>query len=402
MHSRHWMLLPVTLLLLMLLGSQSQAASSGVSLDPSLLATASNEPHLEEADVLAAVNRWNTELYGDHPQAALAYTWACQLDPVTAEIADALREVMKGAKTVEERVAAIDAWNVAHMSHTQMQPQFSELAGKDPWGLTSEGKPTFRKLLPSEMKAMEALTGKISGKCMSLANLLLCGLTQIGVSPENMAVIHVQMGNWTHAAAMFLWDGELVRTNNHRLGMFYGPGYRAPYPPAPTPILALYNQSFFNGGGYDAQVGILYDGTIASDRPLMNQLVEILGGPKVIPESVEPIAAPFANPTRFREWIFSGDDHNLGIVPWLTRYAYQSIYVKHPEYYLTASMREPHARDLATKLIEPMAMLDWMRNKLADGRHFPRLTRSHHDSRPGDRLSYRGGSGPRDVVLYSA
>lgn len=365
MHGHRRFTLPVALLLLMLCGLRAEAAPPHASLDSSLLASTSNEPDLDESDVLAAINRWSGELYGDHPQAALAYTWACQLDPVTAEIAGQWREATKGAESVEEKVAAIDAWNAAHMSHTQMQPQFSELAGKDPWGLTTEGGPTFRKLLPSEMKAMRGLTGSISGKCMSLANLLLCGLTQIGVRPEDMAVIHVRMGKANHAAVMFLWDGELVRTNNHRLGMFYGAGYHAPYPPAPTPILALYNQSFFNGGGYDAPVGILNEGKIALDRPLMNQVVTLLGGPSVVPESAKPITAPFAEPDRFREWIFSGEDHDAGVVPWLTRYAYQSLYVKHPGHYLTASMREPHARELATKLTEPMAMLEWMRNKLA-------------------------------------
>jgi hypothetical protein len=342
-----------------------------IDLDPGYQAAFAAEPDLDTADVLAAINRWTGDLYGDHPDAALAYAWACLIDPTTAEIAGAWREAMAGAETVADRVRAIDRWNEENLCHTQMLETFADRPGRDPWGLTTDGSPTYRKLLPSEMKAMRGLTGRISGKCMTLANLLIAGLVHVGVDPDDLVLVHVQMPGYQHGAAMASWDGTLIRTNNHRIGLAYGAGSPPVLPPAPMPVLALYNHRFYSPGGFTVPVGALNEGALDGDAPLMPQFVARCCGGAPVPEAAHPADYPFADPPRFREVLFTGDHAGAGAAPWLAKYAYQSLYVKHPGHYLRASLREPHARELARELTDPAAMLRWLRDEVAEGSIFP-------------------------------
>ncbi|HSG29039.1 MAG TPA: hypothetical protein VLA34_11205, partial [Candidatus Krumholzibacterium sp.] len=314
-------LMVIAIALVVIPGLATGGTAAAAGLDARYLETAKAEPDLDERDVFAAINRWTYDIYntrssapgasgdgttssgvsgdgqagsgvsdpgspgGFSGAAALAYNWACLIDPVTAEIAAEWKKAMAGAETVAEKIAAIDAWNEQNMYHTQMTDYFKDMPGQDPWGVTLDGKPTFRKLLPSEMKAMTKLTGRISGKCMTLANLLAACLIHSGVRPDDIAIIHVQMPNFQHGAAIFNWDGEMARTNNHRMGMFYGTGGPPSFPPAPTPVIALYNSRFYNPGGFVSPAGCMDKGTFKADRALMPQVVTKCCGGVPIPEA---------------------------------------------------------------------------------------------------------------------
>jgi hypothetical protein len=366
-------------------------AFAGDRLNKEYFEAADSEPELSDGDVFAAINRWTTEIYAKSPEAALAYTWACLIDPVTAEIAREWSQAMAGASTVEGKVAAIDAWNEKNMCHTQMLDLFKDRPGQDPWGIAHDGIPTYKKLLPSEMKAMRALTGKISGKCFTLANLLVAGLVHVGVDFDDLAIIHFQMPNYQHGAAMFRWDGELVRTNNNRMGMFYGEGAPPTIPPEPMLVIALYNNRFYSSGGFSVPVGCMDEGAFDGDGSLMSQIVEKCCGEADIPEADRQAEYDFSDIDGLKRAIFEGveggtkrkarrkekgpqaDGPMTGAdaTPWLAKYAYQSLYVKHPENYLRASLRESHTRGLADTLNGVDATLEWMRQNISGSSIFP-------------------------------
>jgi hypothetical protein len=393
--SRIALLLAIFLSVMIMLSASCPAGG----LDRKYLESAKSEPELSEKDVMAAINRWTGEIYGGSDAAALAYTWACLIDPATADIAAEWRKATAGCPTVEEKVAAIDAWNNENMCHTQMLEDFADKPGKDPWGSTLEGTPTFRKLLPSEMKAMERLTGRISGKCMTLANLLLAAFVHMDIDPDDIAIVHVQMPNFQHGAAMFMWDGEMVRTNNHRIGMFYGPGAPPAFPPAPMPVIALYNNRFYSPGGFSAPAGCMNKGAFDGDGTLMEKIVEKCCGGAEIPQAGKKANFDFSDPGKLRRELLGGKGAGDETAA-LAKYAYQSLYVKHPEYYLKASLREPHVRELAAGLDGIDAIIRWVRENTEAESIFPDAAERIMTA---DQVIVFGTGGPADraVLLWT-
>jgi hypothetical protein len=54
----------------------------------------------------------------------------------------------------------------------------------------------------------------------------------------------------------------------------------------------------------------------------------------------------------------------------LAKYAYQSLYVKHPEYYLSASLNSSVVRNLAASLNSEIEIFEWIRTHIRYGSIF--------------------------------
>jgi len=345
-------------------GAQDEAETVLV---PRYLETIGQEITPETATIMTAINRWHSDLYPDDPLAATAYHRACLIDPVTFKLARTWEEVSAGASTTAEKVIQIDTWNSRNLCHTQAQTMFQNFPGSDPWGFATDGGPTYRKLLPSEMEAMRGLTGRISGKCMTLANLLTAAFIHLGVDPRDIVMVISRQDQMRHGAALLVWDGVPIMTNNHRMAPLYM-GLAPDTNPVPLTVEALYNQAFFAGIDFVIPAEGLGRELFASDGYLMPAFVQRYSQEEAVPEAFTDPSALLADPARFREQIFAEPGDLDGA--WLTRYAYQSLYVARPERYVQASMLESHTRDLAGQIHEPDEIITWIRENISYGSIF--------------------------------
>lgn len=334
---------------------------------PRYLETIGQEITPETATIMTAVNRWHSDLYPDDPLAATAYHQACLIDPVTFKLARTWEEVSAGASTTAEKIIQIDTWNSRNLCHTQAQTMFQNFPGSDPWGFATDGGLTYRKLLPSEMEAMRGLTGRISGKCMTLANLLTATFIHLGVDPRDIVMVISRQDQMRHGAALLVWDGVPIMTNNHRMAPLYM-GLAPDTNPVPLTVEALYNQAFFTGIEFVIPAEGLGRELFESDGYLMPAFVQRYSQEEAVPEALADPPALLADPARFREQIFAGPGDLDGA--WLTRYAYQSLYVARPEMYVQASMLESHTRDLAGRIHEPDEIIAWIRENISYGSIF--------------------------------
>jgi hypothetical protein len=256
-------------------------------------------------------------------------------------------------------VAKISEYTANHVSHTQIEPQFQNYPWKDPWGIEiSSGHPTYKKLLPAEMKAMSCYTGKISGKCMTLAHLLAGIFYWLGVAPEDMLTFITQNPGYRHANAMLVFEDSLIFTNNQYLTIFDPPGGCIS---APISVIGFYNP----------EMTVNWEHVVQSDIDkycfLSNQsAVETFLQKFEINENCVSHEYQLPNYHSRRELsdaVFLNSQH-LDIF-YLARYASQSLYVKHPEMYLKASLGSSLAKETAESLATPEQIFGWIAANIA-------------------------------------
>jgi len=151
---------------------------------------------LSEAELITLVNKWHKDLFASTNLRLMPILLNAYLvDPVLDEIID---QQKFGNNFNAETVQLLGDWSENAIAHTQLLEDFKSEPGKDPWGV-SEGIPTFKKLLPSEMLAMSKFSSKYTGKCGSIANSLYAIMRKMGMKSE---------------------DGVIARLGNHTIGLF--------------------------------------------------------------------------------------------------------------------------------------------------------------------------------------
>lgn len=177
--------------------------------------TISNEPALKEIDILRTINKWHYEMYPGNSRVTNPFTLACLLDPTAYKLADSLHHEISKKPSSLSKSAVINGWMVKNLLHTQGSRIFSTLPGQDPWGIMDNSStPTYKKLLPAEMQAMSIYSGKIMGKCYTLANLMTSLMVLLGTNPDNVAILQIWVGNYQHAIALAVFENELILFNN--------------------------------------------------------------------------------------------------------------------------------------------------------------------------------------------
>ena len=330
--------------------------------------TIHRECALEEKDILAAVNREHAELYPGSPNASIAYLAAMVLDPVMFDLAEELESIIGDTGTMDEKIARMFAWAQERMCHTQMTGIFKDWPGYDPWGEREDQTgATYKKLLPSEMLAMTMHTGKVSGKCITLANLIASLFLRLGVPPEDIVlVITMTPGGYRHGGALIEYDGSILLVNNNAVGPFILEPFRGA---TPVQVLSVYNHMDFKEASFPLTADSIDKAFWEDDRSLMDRFLIAYGRVELQETFGKDFDLPLDDIGALHRTVFENKQRTP--MADLVKYAYQSLYVQHPEMYLKASLRISHPRVLAGTLDAPEAAFDWIRDHIRRGSIFP-------------------------------
>ncbi|MBU7017368.1 MAG: hypothetical protein HXS44_07645 [Theionarchaea archaeon] len=315
-------------------------------------AAVSLEPLVSEGDIITVINKWNHELVESFDSDYLS-SWmlASLIDPVVYDIIENLnvegKDPLRAAVTFRQ-------WALRNEAHTQGLPQFFYVPGRDPWGAVSmpygNSSPIYKKLLPSEMKAMSIFSGKITGKCMTLANLNVCLFRLMGVEPDNAVVIRTE----SHGVGLVKFGGRVYFLNNNDIQEVND---EARQWITTQTFAGLWTESI----SIDKEFTINDDVFRSPDSILCaiwkaNWGKEPPSHASLLPDNITRDAALSA--------IFGKSNAENGLAI-LTKYAYQSLYVKKPELYLLASLRAPKAKELARRLDSPEDIITWIKARVA-------------------------------------
>ncbi|MFC1764696.1 hypothetical protein ACFL6U_21830 [Planctomycetota bacterium] len=322
-----------------------------LQLEQAYLESAANENDLQEMDVLATINKWHFELYPANEKGNIPYMIANLLDPVTYELAEQLKEWIDDEKTTAQKIGQINQWMQSRLSHTQAHPRFRDLPGNDPWGVMDYNPfngtrevPAYKKLLPSEMKAMSFYTSRVSGKCYTLANLMLSIMRVLGSDLGNLITLQlVYNGGMQHGIGICKYEDQLLLLNNDRASLISGQGNWAG---SNYDYFGVYNALFIQALPDSMDESDFYE---KSKEQSLFEVLEI--DTEAFPEEFDILLlhndresllhAVLANESR-SEWFD------------LARYSYQSLYVKRPELYLKASLRTSRPKEVINELSAPL------------------------------------------------
>jgi hypothetical protein len=326
-----------------------------------------NEKYLNSEDIIAVINRWHGDIYPDYENRSLALLTAFLLDPVTEEVSLEWKNLIKDLKTTEEKVRVINEWTISNLAYTQEDKQFVNYPGKDPWGTKQDGlSPTFKKLIPSEMKAMQLYTDKISGKCFTLVNLISSCFVQLGVDPDDIVILITKSGEARHAMALINYESEILLVNlifvdflkNHIDNDF-----------GSYEIIGTYNHKYLNNANIEIRNTDLQNMLSKPGSNLVQNFMKYFK----LEERVEHYnfneSLPYAN----RKDVYLNVFNEYNTTDWmsLSKYAYQSLLVKHPELYLEASLNTSGLKELAKTLRSPVEIIHWINNHIRVGSIFP-------------------------------
>ena len=315
------------------------------------------EPDISEGDIIIVINKWNHELVESLDSSYLtSWMLASFIDPVVYDI---IEELHVEGKDPAQAVETLRQWALLNEAHTQGLPQFSHTSGNDPWGavLMSSGikRPTYKKLLPSEMKAMSIFSGKITGKCMTLANLNVCLFRLLGAEPDNAVVIRTP----NHGVGLCKFGDTVYFINNTDIREVDD---EAREWLTSRTFAGLWTESISINKGF-----VINDDVFSSPDSLLcaiwkaNWGVEPPRHASLLPSDIQRDTALSA--------IFGKSNATNGLAV-LTKYAYQSLYVKNPELYLRASLRAPKAIELAGRLDSPDDIITWIKTNVTPGSIF--------------------------------
>jgi hypothetical protein len=323
-----------------------------------------NELSVNGKDAIAVINRWHGEIYPGSRDRSSALLLAYLVDPLISDISASWKEMTEGKSSVDEEVKAINLWTTSNLTYTQIEPVFSHLPGKDPWGtFTDSQQPVFKKLIPPEMVAMKNRTGKISGKCFTLVNFTISTLMKFGVDPDNIISLIVKSGNARHAMALVKYKGQVLLINLNMVGIlndFIQKDFKA------YEILGVYSLYFAQPVNVilsrtDIMAIIDYKNITLSDAFFkhygLSKGSQTLNGPGY--ESIETGYTKSVKNPKYKYLIE------------LTKYAYQSLKVGEPNYYLDASLMSSLPKQLARNFSSPDEVFEWIESHIRYGSIFP-------------------------------
>jgi hypothetical protein len=326
-----------------------------------------NEKSFNNEEVIAVINRWHGEIYPDHENRNLALLTAFLLDPVTEEISSEWKEIIRDFKTTEEKVRVINEWTTSNLAYTQGDKQFLNYPGKDPWGTKQDGlSPTFKKLIPSEMKAMQLYTNKISGKCFTLVNLISSCFVQFGVDPDDILVVITKAGEARHAMALINYEKELLLVNLFFVDFLKN---HIDKDSDVYEIVGIYNHKFSSNVNFEIRNTDLQKMISKPESNLVQTFMKYFKLEDRMEHYNFDESLPYANREDIYLTVFNDDTATDWIS--LSKYAYQSLFVKHPELYLEASLNTSVLKDLAKTLRSPVEIIQWINNHIRAGSIFP-------------------------------
>ena len=252
---------------------------------------------------------------------------ACVIDPVISEI---IRENNFDSDWNSETLQIIADWAQEEITHTHSLPIFNKNPGKDPWGSISD-RPIYKKLLPSEMRAMSKFSNnKYTGKCSSITHLLYGILRNVGMSSDQCVILRIK----GHTIALLKIDDTYYLIDNNEINKLTGSAIlKVTY----YECHGFYNESFSFKGKFRLNKSVF-----SSNQSLI--------------ESV------FNNVSIDRRKSIALKANNK-----LKAYAMQSLLVEKPNLYKKASMRGPHVNKIAEEFKDLKSIINWIEKNIVDG-----------------------------------
>ena len=319
-----------------------------IDLDPIFQKAALNEsPLVTKDEKLAVINKWATELY---PYFG-SFMMASAMDWLTFETGTG---ILKNSTGTEKTANSIKLWSENRIQHTQHFGFFQSFPGKDPWGALNSLEPVYKKVLPSEMNALSSYTGKVTGKCCSIAALHMGLFAVAGADPDNIIILRYgshDIGIVNYAGLLYISFNEQVNLIDDTIKEF---------------ILSQKYQGFFNYSLSIMQDFTLDDSFFAADSSLLDSITRLTRTADKIPKAKLLTADVMQDREKLKEKVFGNiqdEEHNKLFT--LARYAYQSLYVKEPSLYLEASIRAPVVIELAKKLKAEDDIVSWIKTNIA-------------------------------------
>jgi len=338
-----------------------------VSLQTNIVKNLSDEEKLTEKDIITVINRWQGTILPHGSQTGPALMTACALDPAIEAVSTQWKNDINECTNTADKVKKIGMWAYENLAYTQGDKQFASLPGRDPWGVTdTAGNPTFKKLLPSEMKAMSIFTGKISGKCLTLVNFITSCFLNLGVPADDIIVLVVKQGGARHAMALVRYEEEILFVNLMFIDLLknhiddISKSYQ---------VLGVYNHTFSLDTDFILETSHLQKIMENSDTPLVQRVFRMFSLPEHTEQRHYTQKTHWASRKDLWSQIFftSHGDYRFD----LAKYAYQSLYVQHPGLYLNAGLKTSHVKDLAGEFKKPEDVFRWIKGNIRYGSIFP-------------------------------
>lgn len=338
-----------------------------LKLNTSLLSEVQNESKLEESDIINSILRWQGEIFPDYEIRSKALLNAFLLDPVTEQISKKWQAILDSSSNKNELIERINKWTTSNLAYTQGDKQFLSYPGNDPWGVQDDGAtPTFKKLIPSEMRAMQLYTNKISGKCFTLVNLIASNFIQMGVDPDNILILITKKGNSRHAMGLIKIDDNTLLVNLMFVDFIakYLNNNFSTYE-----VIGIYNNKFARKVDLKIGKSDIEKIIFAKDKQLVHSFIEHFNLDVDFTDYGTVESIPFINREAFYSSIFLNQKRLPSFD--LSKYAYQSLYVKYPAMYLKASLRSSAAKNLAKINKYPNDVFNWIKQHIRVGSIFP-------------------------------
>lgn len=314
----------------------------------------------KEQEKLAVVVRGYQNLYPYFDSYMLAFL----ADPLTAKIAAEIKSHTHDKTQVAPNIAY---WSRKYLLHTQQTAVFRNQPGSDPWGAAPNGRPLYKKAIPSEMLAKSMFTGKLTGKCEALPSLIAALFVLNGAKLDDVVILRLR----EHNIGLVRFDGTLYLLNNQTVTSVDEDRKR--WIEAQTYYgFSSYSIAFYRELGFGKHEFVVSDEFLKdTGHSLLENFLEQTGtlgnytrGHAIVPKEI-------TSAEQAQSLLYSSakaPERAKSLI--MARYASQSLYVENPEIYLQASLRAPRTLELAKNLNTREEIFQWMKDHIRYGSIF--------------------------------
>jgi len=307
----------------------------------------------ENADysqIIKVINRTSRDIYSYFH----IYMLATLIDPLTLKAANDIRTK---SKNNEDVVKKISSWVNLNMTHTQNSDIFKDKPGKDPWG--TDGRSAInKKVLPPEMKAKTIYTRYyMTGKCCAFAAFIPCLFILNGCSMEDVVALRLK----GHNVALVKFNDNVYLINNKKISDYK------------KEISWIKNQDFLYFFDFSGSVNtffMLNDNFFQNNDTLIKRIYKYTDNEYRFTKKSYLTLNYTENNSELYKLMFNSKNTDFDKIAVLTRYAYQSLYVNKPEYYLEASILTPVTIELSKELTNINMIFDWIKDNVNYGSIF--------------------------------
>lgn len=161
----------------------------------------------DEKRIITSILKWHSEM------SALLGNFSHYSDLLSVILEDEVIETIIQEEShlleygSDEYIQRITQWVEENMAHTQLQEEYSDFKGNEPWN------GTYKKILLYEMKKLGMERNIYMGKCTSLANFIISMLRNSGLSKDDYILLIMP----SHTLGIFKYNDEFYVIDNNKI-----------------------------------------------------------------------------------------------------------------------------------------------------------------------------------------